>query len=488
MAMRKSLSSIYSTALGIGTGLGVVVPWLWPATILGLGILFFEMLYTELSFRSRFIRGFLWGLGLMGVSLSYYYEMLPLTWLGVTNVWIGVMLVVAIWLVTATIIALPIGVVTVIIGYIRTLPSIVALLLVPCIWVLGEIARSLFFSVVSYGHGSVIGADFTFGYVGYALSWSSGLIHSANMSGVYGQSFVLSAIAALIAFFAYKVTPQNRMRGYMLMLIPILSMAVIDSWFQSPVDVVLGTDRQEREGGTVVLINTDAPATFGGSSSVRFALRDDIAQKISAAMSTASGAPVVILPEGSRFMEAILMPQSEHEREAIRLLEDHGALLLDSVLAAQSTESSSLVYAYDVQAKRTLLASPKAYLLPFGEYVPGLITLVAPLFGGEDAIARLRAVRATLVAGDYAPDDRMVTWKGVTYGVLACAELFSPRIVASIGHADVLVVLSSQSWVQGDTRVLAHQMLAMAKTAVVMTGKPYMQATNGAHNVVITPR
>lgn len=145
---------------------------------------------------------------------------------------------------------------------------------------------------------------------------------------------------------------------------------------------------------------------------------------------------------------------------------------------------------YDFSSHAPALFSAKSYLVPFGEYVPYLASAIARMFGAREHIERLTATRASYIPGDWDPEQRIVSWNGVSYGLLSCSELFYPSFMKDLSNAgaDVMVSMSSQSWVRNGSPVLFNQTLGMAIVNAAWVERPYMQATNKAQNVFIDVR
>lgn len=471
---------------GASAGASIIFPHVWPLSLVALVPLLCLISTSSPSRRVQvFVLGIAWGFGLMGVSLSFAFAMLPFDWLGISSAAAGFALACALWFFFSLSLALPVGVFALLI---HVLQGIKAVFLVPTavlVWVCCEILRATLHSVVALGPGTPVGPYFSFGFLGYALAWADGLLPLARLGGV----FFLSTFAILINVCVWIVL-RNKMRVRTSLGVcggVVLLFIAINALLPQQQAVVLGAEAAFVAGEEALLIHTNEPARFSVAAPHSTAAADTLANVITDALSSHQAARIVILPEDRRFIESIVSPETSAEKTALAALQQRRALLIDSARLGKNREVRGALYAYDFSTRTPVGFSLKHYLVP-GEYIPYVVAVSAQLFGFSENIERVREARASYQAGTWDSRQRIFNWQGMRIGVLSCSELFAPLLMHDIAKrdADVIVLVSSQSWTPGGSKVLFNQMLAMAKTGAMWAQLPYLQATNVAQNIVIT--
>lgn len=469
---------------GVVAGLSLIVPELWPAAFVALVPLLLAI-DAHGTRRSAWMLGLIWGAGLMSTTLSFVFAMLPLDWLGVTDAAVGAGAAVLVWGAVSALLALPAGIFGLVFLYARAWPAPLMAATVPAAWVALELARAALHSVVALGPGTAVGPFFTFGFLGYALAGARGLLLLAPIGGPLFLSGCIVLMNITIFLALRRLPLEAKATKAVVCLAFLITIVAVDALLPARVRVEVGASAAQVGGIDVVLIHTDEDARFAAASIEQDDSRARLAAQVTRSL-TGGEADVVVLPEDSRFAKSIVTPTSPAEEEAIALLESRGALLIGSSRSGD-TVARGVLYAYDFGAKALVQVSAKSYLVPLGEYVPHTVVLLSRLFGVHQSVQRLGEVRASYRPAPWRPDDRIVRWRGVSLGVLSCSELLNPYFVKDLASAgaDAIVVLSSQSWIRGDSRVLFNQLLGMAVVNAAWTGKPWLQATNGAPNVLV---
>jgi len=426
--------------------------------------------------REALNRGMYFGFGLLASALSWGFTALPLNWLGITDPYLGFGIIFFIWCIYSVILALPIAGIAFGIRAFREW----FLLLLPCIWVLGEWVRAFLFSLATWGSGTTIGADFSFGFVGYALSWIPGTLHLARFGGVYSLSFVCVS-AAVALFFFYQ---RTSIRSVCIGLVGYVLIVGVLIFMPSPIRIQYEPSPVEVKGLRISPISTAFEPTLvrGG-----FHALDKSLVTAGHIYDAASIADVIILPEYSNYLKTEELLPTQEAARVRAALRTYDVLLIDSERSADD-QSGSILF-YEGGRGSVLATKHKRFLIPLGEYMPEPLIVLARFIGLSDEID------AVLRARSYTPSrepfsSRIVEWHGVRLGVLACSETFSPfgyKQVADAG-ADVLINIASHSWVRGSAPILFNETMAMARVHAVHTGKPYIQASNYSPSFAIFPR
>lgn len=450
--------------------------------------LFVAAMTTNRTQWQAFALGFIWGAGLMGISLSFIFAMLPLDWLGITVPLAGDAAAAGLWAVLTAVLSVPIGLFAVLIWHLRGARGVVLACISPIAWVLLELARASLVSILALGPGTSIGPYFTFGFLGYALAGAHGLLVLAPLGGplFLGWCIVLVNTAVFLALRPLPV--KERAAKAIFCLAFLIGVVALNALLPARVHVAVGASVAEVGRAQVVLVHSDEDASFKVSPDAGALARAHLAGTIVADLASGPGAKVVVLPEDSRFERTIVNPSTAMDRAVLAALSERQALLIGSGRVSDGQVSRGVVYAYDFAVDEPVQFSVKSYLVPFGEYVPYVASVLGRAFGFERQMQGLADVRASYVSGDWNPEERVVRWNGVSYGLLSCSELFYPYFVRDLADAgaDAIVVMSSHSWIRSGSPVLFNQMLGMAVVDAAWVGKPYLQATNKAPNIFIS--
>ena len=123
---------------------------------------------------------------------SFFLSIKPNSW--IDDGWfVGTMIVVCSWFLVSSFIGLAGLFLAGAISFLNKYLNIIYLgFFVPVLLVVSEVLGSLIFSIISYGTGSTINANYSFGYVGYFLAQHQLLLTTASFGGVYFLTYVVS--------------------------------------------------------------------------------------------------------------------------------------------------------------------------------------------------------------------------------------------------------------------------------------------------------
>jgi apolipoprotein N-acyltransferase len=473
---------------GAAAGVALFVPVLWPVVF----VVLLPLLAGASRADSRLNAGLLgwaWGAGLMGVSLSFLFAMLPLDWLGIANPLLGAVAVTVTWLIAAGVLALPVGLFGIAVRELPRAPFAVSLAAIPALWVLTELARATLYSIAVLGPGTSVAPTFTVGFLGYAFAWAEGLLVLAPVGGPLFLSaciVLVNTVTFLVIERRYRARP---FAGGALCAATMAALAVINGALPPFVQATTHADNALVNGSVVALVHTDTDPTFTVSVEIQRERTGQLANGIVGALRASPEADLIILPEDSRFLRNVFSSTSTEAQMAVDALIARKVLLVDSSRLRRDGVVRDVLYAYDFALATTTLASPKSYLVPYGEYVPYAARSLARLLGLSNYMERLAVNRASYVPGPWDAGTRILEHGGQKYGILSCSELFNPAYMRDLARsgADAIVMLSSQSWIRQQSPILFNQMIGMAIVQSAWLRKPYLQATNHAPNVAISP-
>lgn len=337
--------------------------------------------------------------------------------------------------------------------------QLLALAAVPFVWVAVEWLRNY----VPFG-------GFPWNLLGYAVAPHIGWIQYAAYTGVYGVSFLVATVNALLA--GYWLAPSAR-RGYLLLAVVVaLAGTEIWGWRLPPYPTT----------GHAVLVQTNLPQQeeFDPSWVPKHSGEISALEQITREAVTGGAAPpnLVIWPE---------VPVSFY-------FHHDPALRAQLLRLAQATRSYFLVgvvdYRPDAEGNQipynsAVLLSPsgefvsqydKIHLVPFGEYLPlaDWLSWLGPLVAEVSAF-RSGSEPVVLPAGRE------------QVGVFICFESVFPGLVREFAErgAGVLVNISNDGWFGQSAAPAQH--FNMARMRAVETRRFLLRGTNTGITAVVDP-
>jgi apolipoprotein N-acyltransferase len=344
--------------------------------------------------------------------------------------------------------------------------------------------------VVAYGPAGLLGApllwtgleyarthtffSFPWTLLGYSQHGALPFAQVASFTAVYGVSFLVASVSALVAYAAVEPRPSAR-RG----AIAAVALLVGGSWLwgswqmarpvaetgRVTVGLVQGGVRQEDKW-----VPEYASANVGRHLQLTTKARD-------------AGARLVVWPESAvpflfdedRGLAALL--RAEVREKGIYLFFGN-----DDIEPLPSGGRRIYVGAKLLDPSGELVARyHKIQLVPFGEYVP-----LQPLFtlGGRFAAKLVQEV------SDFTPGTQAVVGvvDGHRVGGFICYEAIFPSLVRrfAAGGAELLVNVTNDAWY--GTTSAPHQHLAMVAFRAIETRRYLVRAANTGITAVVDPR
>ncbi|MDO8705198.1 MAG: apolipoprotein N-acyltransferase [Sulfuricaulis sp.] len=414
---------------------------LFPLAVVSPALLF--LLWAGASPGRAAFRGFLYGLGMFGLGVSWVYVSMhhygnmpaPLAGLAVILFVAGLALYPSLlgWLQA------------------RFLPkhgSLHRIIVLPSLWVLFEWLRGWLLTGFPW-------LDLGYSQVAYPLAGY------APWLGVYGVSFFCAVCAGLLAWGARE--PKHFFgRG----LLPI---AVIwaGGWLAGKIEWVQPAGDPLR----VTLIQGNIPL----ASKWRPESRDAIIDRYFELSAQAPKSDLIVWPEAA--VPAYLDQVDSGFLESLR--RHSRAVGVDFLIGVVERDNDRGRYFNSVVS---ISPQPgiyrKRHLVPFGEFPP-----LEPLFSW--LMRNLQIPMSDFSAG--APDQPPLFAAGQKIGVSICYEdAFGNEIIRALPHATLLVNVSEDSWF-GDS-FAPHQRLQMARMRAREAGRPMLRAANTGPSAVIDHR
>jgi apolipoprotein N-acyltransferase len=410
---------------------------LFPLAVLAPAVLF--LLWREVAPGRAAWRGFLFGLGMFGVGVSWVYVSLhhygnmpvPLAGFAVFLFVAGLSLYPALlgWLQA------------------RFFPQSGAwhaVIVLPALWVLFEWMRGWFLTGFPWLH------------LGYSQVASPLAGYSAWL-GVYGVSFFCALSAGLLA--AGLHAPVKFLRQFL----PLLVMVWVAGWFAGRFEWV----RPMNSPLQVTLIQGNVPLDSKWQSDSRRA----IVERYSLLTAEAPWSDLIVWPESA--IPATLDEIDPDLIASLRRMSRNASV--DFLIGVVERDRDGHYYNSVLGIGPSPGIYRKQHLVPFGEYPP-----LDPLF--RWMMRSLQIPMSDFSAG--APDQPPLSAAGQKIGVSVCYEdAFGEEVIRALPQASLLVNVSEDAWF-GDS-LAPHQRLQMARMRALETGRPMLRAANTGPSVAI---
>ena len=388
--------------------------------------------------KQAFINGYLFGLGLFGVGVS---------WLHISiNLFSGINLAGA-WLLTLLLIA-----------YLSLFPALTGLLancrslrsdytfflvMIPSLWTLGEWIRSWLFT--------------GFPWLSLGYTQTSGMLSGyGSLLGVFGISFILAFLAGGLVL----VFGKNRS----MTLAATLLLILLAGW---QLRQYQWTGNSEAEI-SVALVQGAIPQELKWLPEYK----NTSLERYPELTEPFWGHDLIIWPETA--IPGLLNEVRDYIGQLDRTASQHGSVVLAG-LPTRHPDSGAYFNSLVLLGGKQQVYS-KRHLVPFGEYLPLKWLLQWPL----DVL--------NIPIADFTPapahEPLLFHTGGYSMGLSICYEaIFGAEIIRALPQAGVLVNVSNDAWF-GDS-ASPHQHLQMARMRAIETGRYLLRATNTGISAII---
>jgi apolipoprotein N-acyltransferase len=329
-------------------------------------------------------------------------------------------------------------------------PTLRLLLLIPLAWGVTEWVRGWLFT------------GFPWLVAGYSQVPASPLAGYAPLLGVYGVSFLLALIAALLA---WSVTTRGRLAQRAWAAVAIVALGVGGQ-------ALRGVAWTTPDGAptTVALLQGNIPQDLKWQPEKARATLESYAR-----MATASPAQLIVLPETALPLFESNLPDSYRAGLTSIGRKNHG-----DVLTGLPTGSPQGAYYNSVISLGTASSQRyhKVHLVPFGEYIP-----LKAVWGW--VIEVLHIPLSDFARG--AVDQQPLAIGGQRVAANICYEdAFGEEIIRQLPEASVLVNVSNLAWF-GDS-FAPWQHAQMSQMRALEAGRMMLRATNTGVTAIIDAR
>jgi apolipoprotein N-acyltransferase len=345
----------------------------------------------------------------------------------------------------------------------------------PVIWVALEYLKTYLFS------------GFPWILLGYSIYKRPLLTQFSDITGVYGQSFLIVLIN-LALYRLYRYFKVGRKRRYVteLAITLIIFVAAISYGVRTMRTPIIDYARPIKVGLTQGNIDQDLKWDKSHKKvtmDTYFALTDEAIKEINETYPE-NGATLIVWPETAT--PFYMQTQTDYRGELLKLAGRTGAYLLTGGLAFDVKSDQQGDSDYDLYNSAFLLSSKeeiigrydKVHLVPFGEYVPlsKILFFVNKLTQGIGDFTSGKTAKPLTMDDD-----------NIRLGTLICYESIFPNLVRSFAKngADVLVNITNDAWF-GDTSA-PYQQISMAVLRAVENKRYLIRAANTGITTIIDP-
>jgi len=419
-----------------------------------------------------FLWAYVFGTVYVGGTLAWYWDTLPLAWAGVDGKLPGAVLVFAIWFLSSLVLGLFVALWAAAFDKLKR-GGLSDLLIAPLLWVVFEYLRSAAFSIFWAGPGSLAGAHWSFGFLGYIPAESAALLPLAGIGGVWLLSFAV----VFANVFVYKM-----IKGRTAKLAPVAVLAAAVLIAANVVAPVAGGGGVAGKNIKIAVLRTNAPSYFEISQKRYSQKMRGLETLFLAAAKSGQNPDAIIFPEDSRFVSEIKRADGMFALKY--LFGGKGVLLIDSApkkSGGGGGKNGAEISFLNAESGQTQ-TSDKMLLVPHGEYMPYLTAFGARIFGRGEWVKDFEKTRGYAGGEKTAPAE----FRGAKIGALFCSEIVSPFLYGDLTRdgAEILVNIASHSVFHG-SRLLYSQTLKMARVRAVENNRYFVEATNFNPSFVI---
>ncbi len=443
---------------------GLLYPAFWFLTIVGTGVYLFTLSQHSGKWVHAVILGAIFGSITSGASIAWFWQTLPLTWIGVPPGLIQNVIVAVTWTTTTLVLTLPHLVFAVLMVALRKQTN--ALIVSALLWPVLEWARMLTFALWVLAPQSVLDSYFSIAGLGNSLAESTHLLQFASLGGIYALHVVFGVLSATVAL--SMVALQLSSRKLLAVSVVILLAVMVTAFLLNTTPTKSSTTVR------VALISLSLPA--GTPPDPMRPVR-----ALSMLALQQQRPDVIVLPEGYRL-------ELEKNAQAYRkLFNDADILFITSGYVAEDQQSGFGSLIFESTKSGVVGSHNKTVLVPLGEYLPPALRFLYAFFdaGTLNSYFATQEERRTLSGKGVAP----VVYKEVAYGALLCSEILSPYAYRALSDkgADILINAANNAWFHGSL-LLYKKTVQLAKIHAVYTRKFFLTASNQSPSFVIDPR
>jgi len=465
-------------------------PYDWEFLIwIALIPLFWFLFLKQVSLKKALIGGSLVGILFFGKLFSWFFATAPFEWLGITakkDIALMFCLVAILWLVQTIFLGLFLG----FFAYClkrsvkhSTRLRLKHLFIIPCLWIVFEYLRAWGFEILWLDKEVLFGPHWTFGNLAYTLHGNSSLIQLADITGIYGISFLIVLVNVILFFLLKQCMRCVRLSltHKQVMILVILLILVGAAWtgygvYKLKIEESQPTD--DRPKAEIALLQTNF---LSGTEFNSHQKKEAFKAVLGLFSSYGKAAPnIIIAPEG--FGIVALTGDKEIAKYLLKDFWQSGQVFLENQkVIDENGKAKSRLFYWDLEKENPLGFHDKMLLVPGGEYLPYSVKILLKIYSFN-----MKHEQGLYKKGEKI--EAVQTPKGNIGGTI-CSSILSPDINRQMTKtgAELLVVVSSDAPFHGSKSLLA-QNLAMSKLRAVENRRYFAQATNMGYSFLLNSK
>lgn len=460
------MSSVRIAGAACLAALGLLFPFCFLATLLGIALLFRELWNTENPYKALRV-GVLFGVLYAAVGLSWFWDVLPLDWLGASAL-SGALLTAGSWLAVCIGIGVVYGGVGIAYHYLRT-QRWYDLFLFPALWIIGEYVHALAFWLVTWNTESLLGAHFSVLFVGYALSSLEVVRMGAALGGIYALSYIIVLCGVFIALLSCRIITllHPASIGVYLSLLIIAGYGLVEH--AHPESVV-----------SVALISTSFEQAIPLSETEATSRKHTLIDSVRAWRENGGSADILLFPEGGRKSEL-----SDAETHSLTKILDSKTHIIDSGIVQ---DGETLFERAFIRNQEGVIENTydKMFLVPQGEYTPWLAQMALRMPGASLLRENIHRAERSYERGTVMETTLLGSAR---VGVLFCSDILSPMLSAELARQGAQIFLnpSSLAALHGSPRA-EYVFLSIARIRAIEQGRFFAIASYESPATIISEK
>lgn len=466
----KKRPLLFAPAAGVLLALAYHFKELWLLGCIALIPLFLSIASIQ-GRRGRFVAGALAGLVYFGSVFWFIFSAHPIRWAGIESGSASFLLVFITWVISVTIFSLFLGLWSMCVHWFNKRSVFLSAFLLASSWVVMEWASGLFFSVLWFGEGGMVGSHWTFGYIGYILAESPLLLSLASLGGVYLLSFVVVTTNFLITRSLSDV-------GSIRWVKPILFVGCVALVAGILYESNVRAAREAQLVRVASIYTSFEPSFFNSPESLQIK-NVQVSSLFDTILYEDKNPELIVLPENTAYMNSL----SEEERRELvdRMSQKNDTVIIDTARTFEQAKQGA-VASLSFDTKEGTEHYTKQLLVPTAEYIPFSLSLFGDLFlseGWDDYFKTRLAFKregGTTLGG----------LKELRVGALFCSEVLTPSLYreATLHGANILTNSASHAFLNNSLS-LYPQIVKFSKVRAVENNRYFVQAGNKVPSFVI---
>ncbi len=466
--------------------------------------LFWFVALEKISRKKALVGGFITGVLFFGKLFGWLFATAPFEWLGITTKTDTLLvsgLIAALWFIQTVFFGLFIGIfVWPLKLSFNKLSKFAFLVIAPAIWIVIEYARAWGFGVLWAGKETLWGPHWTFGNLAYALHNSSKFIQLADITGIYGISFLIVVINTILFLILRKIKAGKIFKKesslVSLIILNLLLVLIASAWAGYGIYKLKIEENQSlinQPKAKIALLQTNFVSGSEFNPYRNKEIFNTILELLKSSDFRNNNPDFIIAPEGfgivsmlgdkdlARYMLGSSWQPGQIYLENQKIVEENESSCADSAcpdFTNYAHVTKSRLFYYDLEQEESVGFHDKLLLVPNGDYLSYIAKAFLSLYSFD-----IEHEQKLYQKGE--KTEPVQTSKGIVGGSI-CSSILSPCIHNKMTKkgAEFLVVVSSDAPFHGAKALLA-QNLAMSKLRAIENRRYFAQATNMGYSFLL---